>query len=620
MDNRKTLNHTRDFLGILMKTMTKKLARSIQIALTLTISTTLSPLVSFATTPNIPSAGTPGGALPILPTPFSTSMPFTLGPLNNQADSSAPSVTNPSDFHFAVKKIEVSGMSQYSTVDSLAVNKLAEKLRLKYLNKDGEMTIDNLNKIGELLTNYFGQEGYFLTKVYLPPQDVKQERTVKFEVREGYLENIEVQGDCIYTKKQLEEPFKKYLGKPIKAADIESGLLILRDYPGLEVNSVFKPGKTPGGTNMLIQITQSDRLSLTANADNYGNNVTGQYRGTFTVDAYNLTHGADDLSLTFLQQKNPSNSEFYETEYTRNFFSPKTKINLGYSYNRYTLGDTLTGQGLGGQSQIYHINLDRSLIRSRFLTLNLQTGINHDAGYLKQNSSMLNRDKITFSEIALSSVLDFSSLNLVNTDQISYQHGFNNFLDSMGTAPYQGQYPARQGGSGQYAQGKFNLESLSVNFYQRPANYQLIEWQVYGQYSADLLTSFSQLTFGGQSALPGYDTSEYLVDKGFTSHLEWKFPIPGLTDRMVPKTSYHFGDLLHLSVFTDYGNGWLNDPSSDETGHIALADYGVGLYVSLGAHLQFETLAARYWTGMTRPADDQAMRYWVGLSYNYTGF
>jgi hemolysin activation/secretion protein len=547
-------------------------------------------------------------------------MPYTIGPLNNQSDSKTPSVSNSADFQFKVQKLEVFGISQYSTVDSLEVNKLAEKLRLKYQDKNGELSVQNLNDISEVLTSYFAQKGYFLTKVYLPPQNISDEKVVKFEVREGYLESIKIQGESIYTQKQLEEPFKKYLGKPITAGEIESGLLTLRDYPGLEVNSIFQPGANPAGTTMIIQITQSDRLSVSASADNYGNNVTGKYRGTFTAHAYNLTHGADDLSFTFLQNVNPTNNELYEGEYTRNLFWPSSQINLGYSYNKYSLGDTLSDLGLGGLSQLYHVYLEQNFIKSRLIELDGKIGINHDMGYLKQNSTTLNRDKITYAEVDIDSTFNFSSLNLVNIDQISYQHGFNHFLDSMGVAPYQGQYPSRQGGSGAYAEGEFNLESLGINFYQKPANYQLIQLQLYGQYSPNLLTSFSQLTFGGQNALPAYDTSEYLVDKGFTSHLEWKFPLPGLTSRMVPKTNYHFGDLLHLSLFTDYGNGWLNDPSADEVGHVVLADYGVGLYISFGEHLQLEAQAAKHWPGVTAPADDEPVRYWVGLNYAYTGF
>jgi hemolysin activation/secretion protein len=583
------------------------------------LATSALPLASFATV-TIPDAGKPGGALPIIPTPFSTTMPHTIGPLNNKTETNLPSVSNPSDFQFKVEKIEVSGISPHSSLDSDQINKIAEKLRLKYQDKNGELSVENLNQIADILTSYFAHQGYFLTKVYLPPQDITHERIVQLQVREGFLEAIKIQGESIYSDNQLKAPFKKYLGKPITAGEIESGLLTLRDYPGLEVNSIFQPGDNPAGTVMIIQITQSDRIGVSVAADNYGNNVTGKYQGTVTAHAYNLTQGADDLSFTFLQKFDPTNSELYAGEYTRNLFGPSNQINLGYSYNKYSLGDTLSNLGLGGLSQLYHVSIIQSFMKSRLVELEGKIGLNHDMGYLKQYSTTLNRDKITYAQAEMDTTFNMPTLNLVNINQLIYQHGFNHFLDSMGTAPYQGYYPSRQGGSGEYAKGEFNLGSLGMNFYQSPANYQLIELQLYGQYSPDLLTSFSQLTFGGQSALPAYDTSEYLVDKGFTSHLEWKFPLPGLTSRMVPKTNYRFGDLLHLSIFTDYGNGWLNDPSADETPHVVLADYGVGLYLAFGPHLQLQAQAAKHWPGMTAPEDNEPVRYWVGLNYAYTGF
>ena len=589
----------------------------IPVSLSVFVALTL-PAMTFATV-TIPNSGTPGGALPTLPTAFTTKMPFTLGPLTPEL-TELPSMTGSTDLYFEVSKIEITGISSHTHIKKDVVDRLAEKLRAKYLNSEGKMSIDQLNLIAQELTRYFAQEGYFLTKVYLPPQDVTHEGVVQFQVREGFLEKVTISGKTIYTADQLEEPFKKYIGRPITASEIESGLLTLRDYPGIEVNSVFSPGNDPAGTVMNIQVTQSDRFNLLLSANSYGSDSTGRNQGTITADIYNLTHGADDLELSFLQKFDPRNSEYYSLEYTRNFFSLNTQVNLGYSYNRYTLGGSLEGLGLGGISQIYHLNFIQNFVRNRLVEFTGNIGLSHDMGYLQQNGSKLNQDKITYLEASLSSQFNVSSLNLVNIDKISYQHGFNDFLDSMGTAPDQGLYPARQGGSGQYAQGQFDLASLTLNFYQQPARYQLIELQLYGQYSPDLLTSFSQMTFGGQSTLPAYDTSEYLMDKGVTSHLEWKFPLPGLTDRLVPKTDYHFGDFLHIGLFTDYGNGWLNDPSADESGHVAIADYGVGLYLSFGSHLQFEAIAARHFPSSIAPQDDEKTRYWVGMNYVYTRF
>ncbi len=576
------------------------------------------PLLSFANV-DIPNNGTPGRALPLLTSPFYTQRPSLLAPFTFQANQ-ASTITHPSGLTFVVNQLLISGISQHSKVKLSAVSALAEQLRKKYLNAEGKLSIEQLQTIADQLSAYFAGQGYILSKVYLPPQDIDSSKIVTLQVREGFLEKINIEGKTIYSKAQIEEPFKKYIGHPITAGEVESGLLTLRNYPGLKVNSVFSPGTQPAGTVMTIQITYSDQYNIIASANNYGDNVTGQYQGSLSAHAYNLTQGADDLSFTALGKRNPENSEYYSAKYLRNLFSPYTRIDLGYSYNHYALGDTLSSLGLGGLSQLYHVNLIQTLARGRNVEWYAHIGLNHNMGYLKQKSTMLNRDKITYLEASLSSQFNVSGLNLSNNNEITYQHGFNHLLDSMGVAPYQGQYPSRQGGSGQYAQGKFNLGSLSINFYQTPGAYQLIEWQIYGQYSPDLLTSFSQLAFGGQQTLPAYDTSEYLFDNGITSHLEWKFPLPGLTHRRVPKTSYHFGDFLHLGVFTDYGNGWLNDPSSDETRHRDLADYGLGLYLSFGSHLQLSAIAAKHFKSSKAPADNVQTRYWVGMNYVYTRF
>lgn len=569
----------------------------------------------------VPQADQPGAAIPQISKPFITQLP-SIGPkIQDTTTTKKPTASSQKkSSQFLVRKVEVLGLSEHSHLDSLEINKLAERLRLKLSDDTGKLSVPQLHQIAEYLTNYFRKSGYFLSRVYLPPQKLNSERIVRYRVREAYLGKVIIHGNKVYSKAQLEAPFNSLINKPVKASQIESALITINDYPGLRVKAIFKKGHKPGETNIDLQVVSSHRVNFSVGTDTYGTKTTGRYRATTSINLYNLTHGADDLDVTYMQKFTPTNSHYYQAAYSRQVIWPWTRFLVSYSFNDYALGGSLEGQSLGGESQVAKAEVQQYVYKSRHDKIGVNAGLTHDVGFLKQNSTMLNRDKLTISNLTYFMSSSFTNLHLFSFFQAQYDHGFNNFLDSMGKAPDGGIYPARQGANGEYAQGRFNKETIDFNLYQAPFAYQLITFTLHGQFSDDLLTSFSQMTFGGYSNMSAYGTNDFLADKGYTTSLMWEVPVPGLTNREFFSTKYKWGNLLHIGAFTEYGAGWNNDATGDNFRHFVTADYGLKLMFEIGHHLQLEGVAAKRYAGTAVPSDGENEHFWGGLTYSFNGF
>jgi len=226
----------------------------------------------FADTPPVPPAGTPGGALPNLPQPFLTSLPVFTEPAP-KLQKQAPAPAETTGLRFYVKKIDVLGMSTYPKVSLTKLNELTEKLQHQLEDKDGKLSVADLNKIAEVLEDYIRAQGYFLSKVYIPVQKITSAGIVHLQAQHGHIERIEIDGKSIYTPAQLEEPLEKYLNRPITYHQLEDALLTINSYPGITVTAVFEPGKNYAGSILILHVLSSHRLDIL---------VSGE-RGAMTV-------------------------------------------------------------------------------------------------------------------------------------------------------------------------------------------------------------------------------------------------------------------------------------------------------------------------------------------------
>ncbi len=107
-----------------------------------------------------------------------------------------------------------------------------------YLNR--EISIAEVDKIVKAITEKYHKDGYFLTRVYAPPQ-AAEFGILELRVVEGFVERVEFKGD----KPGRSSLFKGWAAniqaeKPLKLGTLERNLLLMADILGIGVTPSVK--------------------------------------------------------------------------------------------------------------------------------------------------------------------------------------------------------------------------------------------------------------------------------------------------------------------------------------------------------------------------------------------
>jgi hemolysin activation/secretion protein len=138
-----------------------------------------------------------------------------------------------------------------------------------------------------------------------------------------------------------------------------------------------------------------------------------------------------------------------------------------------------------------------------------------------------------------------------------------------------------------------------------------------------MLSSLEQFVMGGSDSVRAAPTSQFLVDNGLFSSLEYSVSSPGFQDKHA-FGSYTWGQVLRLKVFVDAARGYNNDPVNANNNRQYLAGSGVGLVFtvpgSFTANLQWARLngGRRPGTGPTDPTRiENGSETWLDMTYNF---
>ncbi|MDP6626102.1 MAG: POTRA domain-containing protein, partial [Nitrospinota bacterium] len=125
-----------------------------------------------------------------------------------------------------------------------------------------ELTLGILSLMASEVTAYYSSRGYFLTRVYVPKQEVL-DGVVKIIVSEGKINKLQITGN----KKTKEKDFLKRLKKikkekVLKEQTLEQVLTELNELLGIKVRSVLRPGDLPGTSDLILEVTETPPYTL----------------------------------------------------------------------------------------------------------------------------------------------------------------------------------------------------------------------------------------------------------------------------------------------------------------------------------------------------------------------
>lgn len=160
-----------------------------------------------------------------------------------------------------------------------------------YENK--ELTLREISAVAEAITNEYRKKGYIIAYAFIPAQDLK-DGVVGIKVIEGKIGDIAVSGNKYYKSEFIQKHIERARKDPsLKEDTLERALLILNEYPSLNVKTSLKAGKEPGTADILAQAKDKRYISLSLNYDNFGSNTISKHRASIWFDTGSLVADGD---------------------------------------------------------------------------------------------------------------------------------------------------------------------------------------------------------------------------------------------------------------------------------------------------------------------------------------
>lgn len=196
----------------------------------------------------------------------------------------------------AIKRIRVEGASLIP----------AAELEASLVDLVGQsLTLAQLEQAIQKLAEQYRSRGWY-ARVYLPEQDVTA-GVIRIHVLEGHyggsrLENKARRANSEYIDSVVTHRLKT--GEPLFANDLERGLLLANDLPGIHVQGLLEVGHQQGETRLRLNVEDTAFATGDIGLNNYGTKATGRAQLVGGIALNDLSGDGDQLSLRALAVQN----------------------------------------------------------------------------------------------------------------------------------------------------------------------------------------------------------------------------------------------------------------------------------------------------------------------------
>ncbi len=465
--------------------------------------------------------------------------------------------------------------------------------------KGKELSFKDMNDAVLALTAFYQSHGYIVARAYLPPQQIR-DGVLEIGIVEGKIDQIEINRKGGFL---LDDLARDYMysavprGSAIREDKLNRGLLLLNDLPAMEVQSVLKPGSTPGTTDLVLELNQSSPFSASVGFDNYGDRYTGANRYTVELSE-NSQAGIGEL--VGMKAITSGDGLFYiRLAASLPLGSCGTRAGTAFSAMRYRLGGDLSDVDARGQSEVESLYLLHPIVRSRSFNLYAHLQGDHKDLTDKVNSTgTVSKKEIQLGMLALE-MESWDGLlgGGLTTSTISYYLG-NLRLRSEDVDAID-QQTARTDGTYQKATALISRQQKIWG-----------PFEAYGLFNGQIafknLDSSEKFSLGGPYGVRSYPVNEAQGDHGYILTGELRYNVPE-----IPK----FNRInVQLVGFVDYGKEWANEEPWDETGHVTRELSGAGLGINLGLRPYFSLRASYAWKlghEAAQSDSDRSGRFWL---------
>ncbi|MEW5735014.1 MAG: ShlB/FhaC/HecB family hemolysin secretion/activation protein [Thermodesulfobacteriota bacterium] len=456
---------------------------------------------------------------------------------------------------FALKQVIFDGNQMFSDEELM-------KVVDRYLGLTVNVAV--LEKMAGEITAYYHQNGYILTRAYLPPQTIADGKVI-IAVTEGRLGAIVVKGNERYKAETIKAVMQVVREEgALTGKTLERALLLLNDYPGMNVTATLVRGKDPGTTDIVVEVTEAKWWQVGVDFDNFGSEYVSPNRAGVNLSFPNPFGIGDYIGLRYMMGVNPQKKAgpmwYLRGEYNLPVNSYGTRLGVAVSRLDYDVGQELEVLDLEGTSTTASLWASHPFTRTR----NFSWWVDGGLDYKGIESKMF---RIRLYQEDLYNLRAGTHLEWIdggrghNVTVVSLVKGLTD--DDVGSRLFS-----------------------KANFTKFEGSYRRFQWlplnltgviSATGQFSFDRVPVSEEFIAGGAGTVRGWGQGDYSGDNGVVGSLEVRYPLfnQGLDWSLPSGSKGAWG--LDAAVFTDYGRVWVKDSFPAEQSDASLWGAGLGL-------------------------------------------
>ncbi len=514
--------------------------------------------------------------------------------VNSVAMQNAPAGSE--EIRFQLNNLEIDGVGIYS----------AEDIDYLYREKLGTtISLADIYTIASDLTNKYRNEGYILTQVVVPPQEIEN-GLVKLRVIEGFVDQIAIEGE---EDDDASEQIRRYAanmqkGGVLNSKKLEHYLLLINDLPGIKARSILSPSKTVIGASDLAIVVKRDKYEAEISVDNHGSRYLGPYQASFS-GAANSPFGYNEryaVQLVISGDKHRADELLFGSFiYDKPIFSYGTNLRLVASVTSTEPGDNLDQFDVMGNSQFFSAGISHPFVRSRTTNISSRLTFDYRDVNSKNNLEPTNR-KDHIRSVRVGTNVQFMDTLVgigINSLDLEISQGVNLFVPSTkGRSSL-----TRADGKPKYTKVKAKVQRLQRIV---PKVNLLLSGE--GQWAATPLLSSEEFGVGGINIGRGYDSSEIVGDDGIAgkAELQWSEP------KKIP-----YIDGYQLFGFVDAGRVWDQDATTSANKRESIVSTGFGVRMDVTDKTKAGFGVAFPLTRKLDVTNDRDPRYYFNVTHKF---
>ena len=524
--------------------------------------------------------------------------------LSSPAGLAAP--PNAAKLSVSISNVSVEGGFPELAADTAAIT---AKLR------GGRTTVAQIFAAANAIEQAYAAHGYVLVRVAVPPQQLKSGGTLRLVVIDGFVESVDLKGVPERQRALVQARLASLIGKRhVTLGEIERRLILASDVPGLVLSSTIARGADAGGTLLVLEATHNV-VAGTLGVDNRLPRSLGNWElnGALAINSpfgygeqlYGAASTGYDLGKVFGAT---TPMQLLGVGAVLPIGVDGFKINPEYT-NSVTRPAPLPGAPPDvGYYQRFDLRASYPLILTRAQALTFQATYEWAQEHLSPIGfdTDIYDDQYNVARLQLEDHLRLPAGLLAGTLVFSQGLGGRGETQAVLTGvplSQQGAFPT------------FSKLGLDATWTQ-PLPYDL-QAALIGQAQTSFghpLFIAEQFSLDGLQAASAYPLGTFSADEGATLRGEIQRPYPfGWAQGRATVSPYIFGAA---------SQGWIDDPTLVQPGHISAESFGVGLRVGADAAATVFPLGATFTIELARgfsnvAGEGQVYRGNVGFAVNF---